>query len=543
MTVRAATPAALPGPGATAWRPGLNAAAAAALAAIVVWVGPPGTDLAAHVFQRDLFLDHGFSLWTNYWYAGRYSFVGYSLIYYPLAAVVGIKLLAVLSVAGATAAFTVVAERTWGSAAIWASRCFAVAAAASVISAAFPYGLGLAFALTALVAISYGRPWVFASFVALTFAASPLAFVLLLVVLAGVAASRSRRDIAKPALGIAVVVAAAVLLWRLFPGGGRFPFSTVELLAALTFCGLGLALTWHVERARILRSIFAVYALTCLAAYIVPSALGENVARLRFAAVPLAVLTLSLRRWRPLPYALAAFALALGWNVTPLAYSFVRTSRDMSASAAYWQPVIGYLHSELTPDYRVEVVDTAGHWGAVYLARAQIPIVRGWFRQADFPQNELLYDRFGSRAYVAWLHRLGVRYVVLTTAPLDYSAKNEARLLRSGRSGLGVVFRTRDATVFSVPSPVSIVTGPGRPRVLAFGDSSIKLALTRPGSYRVALHYSPYMAARNACIRESKDGMIDLVARRAGRLRLAFTVTAAHALAAISGSHSSCPEN
>src|SRR5207247_4817137 len=122
-----------------------NAAGAAALAALLAWLGPPGADLAAHVFQRNLFLHHGFALWTNYWYAGRYSFVGYSLIYYPLAAWVGIKLLAVLSVAGATAAFTVVAERTWGSAAVWAARFFGVAAAAAVISAAFPYVLGLAF--------------------------------------------------------------------------------------------------------------------------------------------------------------------------------------------------------------------------------------------------------------------------------------------------------------------------------------------------------------------------------------------------------------
>src|SRR5712691_10892331 len=141
---------------ALAWRPGLNAASAAALAAALAWLGPPGADLAAHVFQRDLFLEHGFSLWTNYWYAGRYSFVGYSLIYYPLAAFFGIKLLAVLSVAGSTAAFTVVAERTWGAAAIWAARCFAVAAAASVITAAFPYGLGLAFALTALIVLGRG---------------------------------------------------------------------------------------------------------------------------------------------------------------------------------------------------------------------------------------------------------------------------------------------------------------------------------------------------------------------------------------------------
>ncbi len=52
--------------------------------------------------------------------------------------------------------------------------------------------------------------------------------------------------------------------------------------------------------------------------------------------------------------------------------------------------MIGFLHRNLTPAYRVEAVDTAGHWEAVYLAQARIPIVRGWFRQDDFPQNQLL---------------------------------------------------------------------------------------------------------------------------------------------------------
>ena len=260
---------------------------------------------------------------------------------------------------------------------------------------------------------------------------------------------------------IAGVGAVAAVLWRLFPAGGRFPFSTVELLAALAFCGLGLALTWRVERARILRAFFAFYALACLGAYVVPSGLGENIARLRFAAVPLAVLTLSLRRWRPLPYAIATFALALAWNATPLAYSFLRTSSDPSAAASYWQPVIGFLHRKLSPAYRVEAVDTSGHWEAVYLAQAGIPIVRGWFRQDDFPENELLYAPLGRSAYLAWLHRMGARYVVLTKAPLDYSARSEAELLRSGRSGLLPVFQTKDVTIYSVPSPVPIVTGPG----------------------------------------------------------------------------------
>ncbi len=89
------------------------------------------------------------------------------------------------------------------------------------------------------------------------------------------------------------------------------------------------------------------------------------------------------------------------------------------------------------PSYRVEAVDTAGHWPAVYLPTAGIPLARGWFRQDDFPQNALLYGELGPRTYLAWLRGLGVRYVVLTNAPPDYSARAEAALFRSGRSGFG----------------------------------------------------------------------------------------------------------
>ena len=74
-------------------------AGAGALAAILLWLGPQGTDLAAHAYQRALYLQHGFVLWNNFWYAGRYSFVNYSVLYYPLAALVGIGLLSVLTVA------------------------------------------------------------------------------------------------------------------------------------------------------------------------------------------------------------------------------------------------------------------------------------------------------------------------------------------------------------------------------------------------------------------------------------------------------------
>jgi hypothetical protein len=517
-----------------------NAALAASLASAFAWLGPPGTDLAAHVYQLDVFVRHGFELWTNYWYAGRYTFVGYSLIYYPLAAVAGIKLLAVLSAATATAAFTLTVRETWGEQTKWATRLFALVTAASVLTAAFPYGLGLAFTLLALHALGRGRIVWFAAFVALTLAASPLAFLFLLVILSAVGVARVERQIAKPAIVVAATCVPALLMWRLFPDSGHFPFAAGELLAALTFCGIGLGLTWRVERARILRALFGAYGAVCVLAYAVPSDIGENVARMRYAALPIAALTLSLRRWRPWPVAVVAFGLACSWNLSPLAWSLARSTGDPSAAAAYWQPAISFLHRSLTPDYRVEAVDTAGHWEAVYLTGAGIPIVRGWFRQDDFPQNEVLYDKLAPRTYLRWLRRLGVRYVVLTGAPADYSARAEERLLRSGRSGLPVVVRRGTTTVYSVPDPVPIVTGPGRPHVVALTQTKIDVAVTQPGSYRLAVRFSPYLAAPGGCVTKTRDGLTRLDVGRAGLVRLAFAVTPKRALAALAGSDSSC---
>src|SRR5438270_11684827 len=165
----------------------LSAAAAASIAAMLAWLGPPGSDLAAHAYQRTLFLQHGFSLWNNFWYAGRYSFVTYSLLYYPLAALLGIRLLAVATVATAAYAFAVLLWREWGPATRWSSRTFAVVWAGIVLSAAFPFALGMALALLAIWALQAGARWRFALLAALTLAASAVAFVLLVVVLAGVA--------------------------------------------------------------------------------------------------------------------------------------------------------------------------------------------------------------------------------------------------------------------------------------------------------------------------------------------------------------------
>src|SRR5206468_5518049 len=130
----------------------------------------------------------------NFWYAGRYSFVTYSVLYYPIAAFLGIRLLAVATVATAALAFAIVVGRQWGPAVRISSRSFAVVWAGIVLSAAFPFALGAALALLALWGLQRGARRRFALLALLTLAASPLAFVLLAVLLAGVAIARRTAD-------------------------------------------------------------------------------------------------------------------------------------------------------------------------------------------------------------------------------------------------------------------------------------------------------------------------------------------------------------
>lgn len=520
----------------------LSAAAAASVAALLAWLGPPGTDFAAHAYQRTLFLEHGFTLWNNFWYAGRYSFVTYSVLYYPLAAFLGIRLLAVATIALAALAFAVVLWREWGPTTRWSSRTFAVVWAGIVLSAAFPFALGMAFALLSLWALQLGKRWRFAALASFTLAASPVAFLLLVVVLAGVGLARHRTLLRNwvPIAGIGLAACAEIVLLRLFPGGGRFPFTAAEFAAGVVFCVLGVALTWRVDNARVLRFVFAVYLAALVTAFVVPSAVGENVVRMRYAAVPIAVLVVSLRRWQPLAVCVAALAAAVAWNVTPLAWSYEQGQNDATAHAAAWSSAIGYLRANLEPSYRVEAVDTSTHSPSMYLAEAGIPLARGWYRQDDFPVNEVLYDKLGAAAYLRWLRGLGVKYVVLANAQPDYSSRAEAALVRSGRAGLTRVFASRELAVYEVPAAVSMVTGPGRPRLTSVTESRIGVVVPRGGTYRIAIRWSPYWHASLGCLAKGADGMLRLTTRRPHFVRLAFRVDAARALDELTGRQPTC---
>lgn len=511
----------------------LSAVVAAALSGVLIWLGPPGVDLAAHAYQRTFLLDHGFALWNNAWYAGRYSFVTYSFIYYPLAAVLGIQALAIISIGVAALAFTLVVWHEWGERSRLSSRAFAVLWTGIVLSAAFPFALGIALALLAVCGLQRGARRTFAVLLFLTLLASPLAFLLLVLVLAGGALERPPRR-ATVAV-IASAIGLELVLRRLFPGQGKFPFSVADLIPGLLFGALGMAVTARVAGARRLFGLFAVFLAALLVAFVVPSDLGSNVERLKFAAIPLALLAATLAPRRVL-LVVPLVAVAGFWNISALAHTARAAAADPGHHAVYWQPAIKYVRQHLSASYRVEAVDTVEHWPAYYLPNAGIPIVRGWYRQNDFPQNELLYNRdLAGHAYQAWLRSMGVRFVLISDAPPDYSARAEAALIRSGRSGLVPVFRSLHVTVYELKDAAPIVTGRGDANVRWMWPTRIVFAVTEPGRYRVKVRWSPYWHTSQGCVWRGADGTVRLQARHAGLIDLRMSVNVSRGFATLTG--------
>jgi hypothetical protein len=166
--------------------------------------------------------------------------------------------------------------------------------------------------------------------------------------------------------------------------------------------------------------------------------------------------------------------------------------------------------------------------------------VRGWFRQDDHPVAGLLYSRFTPAQYIAWLRRLGVHYVVLTNSPSDFSSRREAQVIRSGRTGLKRVFATPEISIYDVPHPQPIVTGPGHPAMIALHESRFAVRVSRAGTYRIAVRWSPYWHASTGCLTRHRGGMLQLRTSAAATVRIGFDIDAGSLFDAFAGTTSSC---
>lgn len=503
----------------------------------IVLFAPPAQDLAAHVYRASL-VSHGVLLWDNYWYTGTYPLATYGLLAPVLSALVGVGPLVVACTSASGALFAALATREWGADARWPARAFAVAAALPLLPGLDAYVVGVPFVLAALVALQHARRRLALTCAALTLAASPLAFVFLLcVVAAAVLSGRGGwRTVALVGSGLAALAALEIFVMLVvFPGAGVYPFLVWHLVAVVGIALTGSLLAYRDRTTRPIALLLCGWGLASLTAFLIPNPVGDNLARLRYAVFPL-LLLLVVRRPHRAFAALAAGA-ALVYAAAPDLIQVGGQADASSSHARAWAPAVSYLHRHLPLGARVEVVPTSARWESYYLPSRGIPLARGWFRQTDMARNRLLYRRSLTRAaYGAWLGRAAVQFVLLTPYPLDdHGARAESRLLRA-RGTLRIVWSHAGFTIYAAPHAGRLMTGAAEVRITTFTHDRIAGVARRAGAEALRVAYSPYWSANGAasCVVRGFGGMSRVRFARAGAFSLSMTrdpITIVHRVA------------
>jgi hypothetical protein len=523
---------------------------AAGLAGVYLLWHPDSADLAAQVFRSDLFADHGFLVWNNDWYAGHYL-PGYSVLFPPLGAAIGPRLVGALAAVAAAALFAVLARRHFGSGAWVGSLWFAAAVALNLLTGRMTFALGVALGLAALVALQ-SRALVLAVLLAvLTSLASPVAG--LFVAIAGMAVAIAERPgaaghdltfarrgpLSGPARGgftegaaLAISAGAAIALLALaFPTPGSEPFVLSAFIAVPLFAAAALVLI--PPRESELRWGVGLYLAASVLAFIIANPVGGNITRAgALFAGPVMALVLWPRRWQ----ALAVIALPLlWWQLVAPVRDVIQASGEESTARAYYSPLLGALSQRAREGtIRIEIPPTQERWEAAYVAPS-FPLARGWLRQLESEDRDLFIDgNLTAAAYRRWLNRRGVSYVALPDADLDYLAEDEADLIDAGLPFLrrlgGAGLHWALYRVERGPGLVSAAAQPGRPsadaRIAELGPDNFTLAARRPGEYLVRIHSNRYWRVEHgsACIAERGD-WLQVKAKAPGRVEIAAPFT------------------
>jgi hypothetical protein len=333
-------------------------------------------------------------------------------------------------------------------------------------------------------------------------------------------AARSVARAAAP--GVAVIVAAVVpvmILSWMFPQGGTEPFAVSTMIPLLVVSGIALVMLPR-ELVR-LRAGVAVYAVATLAVFLIPSPIGSNIARLgTFAALPLVAVVC----WGRRPRVLALVFLPLlyvGWS--PAVRDSIAGQVDGTASTGYYAPLLHFLARQAsvpgTAPFRTEIPFTQFHWESYEIA-TRFSLARGWERQLDIRDNPLFYNgELTADRYRRWLHDDAVRYVAISDATPDYSARDEVRLIDAGLPYLHLVFRSRHWRVYRVAHATPIVQSPAVLQHL--GADSLTMRVSRPATFTVRVHFTPYWSLTRGSGCVAPHGQwTQITARRAGELKL-----------------------
>ncbi|MDA8045137.1 MAG: hypothetical protein M0Z30_07875 [Actinomycetota bacterium] len=531
------------------------------LASTVLILGWAGVDQAAQTYRTLQYQLHGLMLWDSGWYAGNFP-LGYSVLFPVVAGTFGIKVVAVASAVVATWSFDRVI-RTYFGARPLGTWYFAVSTLLPVTIGQWPFLAGEASGLLALLSLQKGRRPLALVLGVLSALFSPLAAAFLAMGCLAWAAYSSRRWWMVATAGASLIV--ILLIGVLFPGIGPFPFPWTGLVPSELLCLC--ALTPLVQTTPAVRLGALFYAAASLFSYLVPNPLGGNAPRLAASVgVPLLACFLTVpgpaydrlshselvrrvaarahwravslpERWRYLALLLVVpFAI---WQWAP--WDGVVTSRQAApyTQASFYQPLVSALQAASLQPVRVEIPPTIDHWESAFVA-PYVSVARGWERQLDIADNPLFYTpaalagTLSASDYLQWLDAEGVSYVALPTAPLDYAAKAEGALLRSGQvPHLSLVWTNPEWKLWKVDSSPGLVSGPAV--LTSLEPDHLVLQANRPGTITVRVRWTNFwtVTSGNACVGAAPS------ATRAGRP--SATGVASSPVAPAAGARSSGP--
>ncbi|MGC4875010.1 hypothetical protein ACLQ26_01920 [Micromonospora sp. DT43] len=504
-----------------------------------LWLALPlmGSDLAAQVARADFFAAHGPAPIDLRWYGGVQQF-GYSLVSQPVMAVLGVRVTGALALVASAAALAALLVRSPVPRPLLGSLVGVVTLAGNLVSGRVTYALGVAFGLAALLALTLDRPMrvprlgFAAACALLASATSPVAG--LFVGLAGVALLLTRRYADGLALGVAAAVPLATTA-LLFGDGGWMNISRTDTLRAVVTSLVVAALVAY----RPVRFGALLGAAGVLAAALVHTPVGLNATRLAtmfalpvlaaaarppawlsarltrrdadhpappHAAPPGAVATSTAtpgrsRRARLLgAVALTALLVAVcGWQ-PPVVSADLRGIGDPTSAAGYHAPLRAFLAGQRLTG-RVEVPPTRNYWEAARLG--DVPLARGWLRQADIDRNPLFFTTVPGAAgtgvpltpasYREWLAENAVQYVAVPDAPLSWVGRAEAELVEGGLPYLTPAWSGPHWRVWAVADPTPLVAAPAE---LVHADgAAVTFRAPTAGPVAVRIRHSRWLAA------------------------------------------------
>jgi TM2 domain-containing membrane protein YozV len=469
----------------------LSAGLAVALGAAYLLLPPMGSDLSAQVARAGFFAGHGYTPVDLRWYGGVNQ-LGYSLVSQPVMATLGVRVTGAAALVVAAVALAALLRRTAAPRPVLGAVLGVVGIAGNLVSGRVTYALGVAIGLLALLTLTYPRlRWAAPLLALLGSATSPVAGLFL--GLAGAALLLSGRIGA----GLLIALPAAVPLGLsavLFGDGGWMNIGRLDAVRAIVTSLIVAALV----PLRPVRIGGVLSALGVLAAALIHTPVGLNATRLvTMFALPLLAGYATLPGRRLPVWGLAPLLVAITWWQPPVVVADVRDIGNPTADPAYFRPLRDEL-ARLPLTGRVEIPPTRAYWEAAHLG--DVPLARGWLRQADIDRNPLFFTTvpgapgtgvaLTAQSYREWLAARSVQYVAVPAAELSWVGRAEAELVSRGQPYLRQIWAHPDWTLYAVAEPQPIVAPPAR---LVAHDAA-SLTFDAPAAGRITVRIRHYRA-------------------------------------------------